>query len=320
MQHNTYERRGLRPRAGDHQASGGRTGLAVLEDMHDDRQILIDRLNSEEFEVLTPKSKQDCLHFLRQGCRLFILDVDMGPGREREGLHTLEELKAECPECFCAIVSGDVRSREQARILGADWIGGKAPEDIEHLIQVLDDVVYVMRRLELTDGLSIHKIAVRLRKLDKRHELTEISGDLTAILSRVRSRFEDVEERLRQRDTPGIAQKLVLIEADMRQLTAAGLPFGDGFGIPARALKNAIVQQFGQELTAEQWQTWKTVFEEVGKRANELSTDEGIELADELDRAGFNTEPPQWPSIAEILNSGEDNGWEDTHSVGRPIA
>lgn len=294
---------GRRRRLGDsaHGEVDYTRALALLEDSPAQRQMLRERLEAEKFNVLTPSGRDDCLNLLAYGCQTFLLDINMGPTRKVEGLETLEDIKRQCPDAFGAIITGDPTYADQAKRLNADWVCGKEPEDIEELVEKLNDV-YLRRRLDVKDELTIRKVGVQLRAEAIAHtNEDQAEAAAAACLADLRSRFLYVDARVSEGDLKGAARELVILEPAMRNLASLGWYFGEGFAIVIRALRNSILQHPGQDLTEHQWATWQRVFDAVIAERT-LSAADGCRLAKDIDDAGFNTEPPYWPQVTELLD------------------
>jgi CheY-like chemotaxis protein len=279
-------------------------GLALLEDSPVHRQILRERLEAEGYNVLTPESREDCLYLLEFGCRTFLLDINMGAKRKIEGLEALEDIKRICPDAFCALVTGDNRYNDRANSFKADRICGKEEKDIDSLIDSLNEL-YFRRRFGMKDEPTLRSVGVRLRQ-----ETMPSEPGNSAVLSAglagaaAKSLFEFIDAHLREGDPDAAAKELVLLEPPLRDLIALSGTYGEGYGIASRALRNAILQHSASPLTENQWAVWRGVFESLLAEPG-LSTREGCRLAGQLDRAGFNTEPPYWPTIAELLNADD---------------
>jgi CheY-like chemotaxis protein len=244
------------------------------------------------------------MELLAYGCRTFLLDIHMGGERKVEGLETLEQIKQECPDAFCAVVTGDQRYRGQALSLRADWYCGKDDSEIEQLIERLNEV-YLRRRLDLTDEVTVRRVGSRLR------EPPAVAGNpADCLLQQAFERFDFcrkyVDARIADGDFMSAAQELVLLEPIMRALARLSPHCGEGFGIVIHALWNAAVQQPGRELTPDHWNVWQNVLSSVLDRTG-LTVPEACRLAEELDEAGFITEPPHWGGIAEILDGLTDD-------------
>lgn len=59
------------------------------------------------------------------GTRYFCLDIDMGEGRAREGLHALRQLKREWPEVYVVILSNHGELERASKKTGADYFKAK---------------------------------------------------------------------------------------------------------------------------------------------------------------------------------------------------
>ncbi len=276
--------------------------LALLEDSHTQKEELKARLESECFNVLTPDSSGQCLELLEFGCRTFLLDVNMGPGRKIEGLEALQDIKRKCQEAFCAVVTGSSTYEATARKFGADLICGKAPDDIDSLIESLNEL-YLRLRFKLPEPLTLRKVGAGLRvEASEQTPEARVTADWRDAVASLKGLFQYVEGRLREQDLHGATRELVLMEPDLRRLLGLSGNFGDGYGIVVRALRNAILQHPGQELTEKQWATWRRVWDVVIAEPM-IGTEAACRLATGLDEVGFNTEPPYWQASDRLMEA-----------------
>ena len=280
--------------------------LALLEDSEHHRLMLRERLEAEQFKVTTSTTREECVGLLAIGYRTFLLDVNMGDGRKVEGLETLEEIKAECPDAFCAVVTGDPRYRSQARSLRADYYCGKGEDEIEHLLERLNDI-YLRRRLDINEQITVRKVGQQLRGPGPSPEDSSADRVLEAASSFSAAR-QYIDGRIDAGDFPGASLELVLLEPMLRNLAGLSRQFGDGFGIAVYALWNAVLHHPGKDLNADQWRVWQSGLEKVLQRKR-LSMDEACQFTQDLEDAGFDTEPPHWRGLAELLDT-------ETHDSG----
>lgn len=115
--------------------------VAYFEDVQGIARYMEDQLSRRGVLVDLPASIEECeLLATRECVEAFILDVDMGEGREREGLDALKRLKEIDPAIFCALLT-DHHDNDQVRAmanhLGCDAFLGKSSTDLENIGQVL---------------------------------------------------------------------------------------------------------------------------------------------------------------------------------------
>lgn len=257
--------------------------VVLLEDLPEIRERLTGHLKSEKFIVHDAHSQEECLEYLDYGCRTFLLDIHMGEKKKIEGLQTLQEIKHRCKEAFCAIVSARIAEyEERARNLGADYICDKEPSDLEGLIDKMNLVF-----LERQPPQAIRQICRDLRAGQT------LEGDL-------RGKFAYIDAAVAAGDEQA-SLKLVLLERELSVLVDQASEHGDGFGIAALGLWNAVLHHQGQELTHGQWTAWKHVFDQIMQQPK-LLTLTACELVERLEDEGFKTEPPGWTNMNDIFD------------------
>jgi DNA-binding NarL/FixJ family response regulator len=283
---------------GDH---SGR--LCLLEDQTLYREILKERFEDAKFTVLTPVSGDECMDYLAEGCRAFVLDIGIYE-RKVEGLDTLERIKEDCPEAFCCVVTGDKRYRAQAYSLHADYFCQREEKDIEELVKKLNHA-YMERRwdLRVLESTSVEVLGRHLRS--KSNPVNPVDDVIRQAERNLINAFPYIEAYLAGSDFDGAARQLVLLEPSIRSLARLSSQRGEGFSIVIHALWNGILDPPDTGLRPEHWRTWRRTLDCLLSYKT-IDLQEACRLADDLEDSGLTTTPPGWSDVPEALDQDDE--------------
>jgi hypothetical protein len=245
--------------------------VVVLEDRDAVRERLEDLLKDAYWVPIPEKDWRQCRVWAERLVRYFILDIVLFEELSA-GFHALEEIKSIAPDAFCAIVTEDIsRVHRVAQNLGADHICGKSDAELRDLLRRLDNVSVV---------------------------LTERERALLAF-NEVGQRSLAISSLLENDETVLAEHQLITLEPPLAAAFAlTGL--GDDFAMLIDALRFALVNQPGRQLSTKQWRLWLEVLDRAFT-VHPMDCSTATDLADRLERAGWITEPPDFGLLASFL-------------------
>jgi DNA-binding NarL/FixJ family response regulator len=245
--------------------------VVVLEDRDAVRERIEELLKDANWVAIPEQEWKQCGVWAERLVRYFILDIVLFEDRAA-GFKALEAIRKVAPDAYCAIVTEDMaRVRNVAHNLGADHICGKSEEDLKDLLDRLDA------------GSPL---------------LSEREQALLA-LTEIRDRSAAIETLLDEQAISQAEHELVTLEPPLsRAFSLTSL--GDEFGAVIDALRFGLVNQPGRQLDRKQWGVWLDVLEKAFTTIP-LDGTTALNLAGELDAAGWITEPPSFGLLAEFL-------------------
>jgi DNA-binding response OmpR family regulator len=140
--------------------------ITVMEDSDALAEEIQSFLRNERFIVFRAKREAECVEFLEMGCKIFLLDVNMGEGLENEGLSALRSLKKVNSTCFVAIITSNPAYRQKAAAFGCDAFLQKTAQfrELGDSILLILDRMMLARLTELPLGLTQRPPTVEIYK------------------------------------------------------------------------------------------------------------------------------------------------------------
>ena len=175
--------------------------ITIMEDDAVVSEFVAKQLKEAKYHVRAADGLAACQDLAADGCRTFILDIDMGEAREEEGLVALKKLKELYKPVFCVLLTHhrDDKFRKQARNLGCDAFLNKSGRDLR---SDFDQILMALDRMWLSQATDLSFDPLHRPKADeivrRVEELRQGSLTRTLIASdkdRLISRYRDLTER-----------------------------------------------------------------------------------------------------------------------------
>lgn len=117
--------------------------VTIMEDDRDTYKSISRILNSVGFKVKTVKNAEEAFKNAVNGkSKRYILDINMGNGREQEGLNALEEIKGYNKNIFVSLLSGyPDYYKKMAKKLKADYFQEKTSNPEKDVCLIINEMI-----------------------------------------------------------------------------------------------------------------------------------------------------------------------------------